>query len=82
MGEHAHTQLIQDLMIEGDQHPMIVAAPAFKHMATALRGLQDAASDLANEMQWNLLPAGGAGFLPDDIWLDTGKSSGSADPYQ
>lgn len=76
------TQLIQDLMIEGDQHPMIVAAPAFKHMATALRGLQDAASDLANEMQWNLLPAGGAGFLPDDIWLDTGKSSGSADPYQ
>lgn len=74
-------RLVKELYSQGDTHPLVRAglSPGSQQLAIALRGVSRSAGDIANEWTWNRLNGGGnrvgSGFLPDEIWIDTGMTA-------
>lgn len=74
-------RLVKELYAQGDAHPLVRAelAKSSQKLAGALRGVSRCAGDIANELTWKRLNIGGnrvgAGFLPDEIWIDTGMTA-------
>lgn len=74
-------RLVKELYAQGDAHPLVRAGlgPNSQQLAGAIRGVSKCAGDIANELTWKRLNVGGnrvgAGFLPDELWIDTGMTA-------
>lgn len=67
-------RLAQDVKRLGDKHALVIAWGASSDsLWLALKGMSAAAGRIANRLQWQQIPAGTAGVMPDELWLDTGK---------
>lgn len=67
-------RLADDVKRLGDKHPLVIgwSVPA-DSLWMALKGVSAAAGRAANQLEWRAIPAGTAGVLPDELWLDTGR---------
>jgi hypothetical protein len=75
-------RLAEEVKRLGDKHPLLVGwnvAP--DNLWLALKGVSAAAGRTAKQLEWRALPAGTAGVLPDEIWLDTGRPPEAGDTH-
>lgn len=74
-------RLVKELYAQGNAHPLIRAGLGSnsQELAAAIRGVSRCAGEIANELTWKRLNVGGnrvgSGFLPDEIWIDTGMTA-------
>jgi hypothetical protein len=74
-------QIIKELNAQGNAHPLVRAklGRSSDELAGAIRGVSKVAGEIADELTWSRLNAGrnriGAGFVPDEIWIDTGMTA-------
>jgi len=67
-------RLAEEVKNLGEEHPLVVAwgAPA-DSLWLALKGVSAAAGRIAGKLEWQQIPAGTVGVIPDELWLDTGR---------
>lgn len=73
-------RLVKELYAQGDAHPLVRARLGrSQELAGAIRGVSKCAGDIANELTWKRIDIGGnrvgAGYLPDELWIDTGMTA-------
>ena len=68
-------RLASDVTTQGSAHPLVRAQVA-NALAAAVLGVSVAVGRTGDTLAWAHVPPGG-GVVPDEVWLDTGKT-----PYQ
>ncbi|MFJ5862448.1 SIR2 family protein [Pseudarthrobacter sp. NPDC092439] len=68
--------LARELDIEGDAHPLVQAGLGkdATALSVAARAASAAVGSIAHDLSWRDVGPGFASFIPDEIWIDSGKT--------
>lgn len=64
-------RLADEVARHGDAHPIVSGMQmGLTGTVLALKGVSAAAGKVAKKLEWQMIPMGTVGVLPDEIWLD------------
>lgn len=73
-GSPTAERLAEDVLRLGEKHPLTIAFDvAPDAFWLAVKGVSRAVGRAADRLSWQSIPVGTAGFVPDELWLDTGR---------